>query len=101
MKVTDIISRKKQGQDCTEAESAEIKGWLRDTIIQPETGDQQIVEDIQQLFPQEYAEYFYEDINSIEYKGKKYRAPKVLLSGNHKKIAAWRQKHPLGGATAK
>ncbi|MEK7566890.1 MAG: tRNA (guanosine(37)-N1)-methyltransferase TrmD [Patescibacteria group bacterium] len=38
---------------------------------------------------------------TIIYKGKKYRAPKVLLSGNHKKIAAWRQKHPLGGATAK
>lgn len=29
---------------------------------------------------------------SIEYKGKKYRVPKVLLSGNHKKITAFRQK---------
>lgn len=29
----------------------------------------------------------------FEYKGKKYRAPKVLLSGNHKKIEVWRKKH--------
>lgn len=27
----------------------------------------------------------------IKYKNKKYLVPKVLLSGNHKKIAAWRQ----------
>ncbi len=29
----------------------------------------------------------------IEYKGKKYKVPKVLLSGDHKKIEAWREKH--------
>lgn len=29
----------------------------------------------------------------FKYKGKKYRVPKVLLSGNHKKIADWREKH--------
>ena len=27
----------------------------------------------------------------LEYKGKKYRVPKVLLSGNHKKIEEWRK----------
>lgn len=27
----------------------------------------------------------------IEYKGKKYRVPKVLLSGNHKKIEEWKK----------
>ncbi len=27
----------------------------------------------------------------LEYKGKKYRVPKVLLSGDHKKIEAWKQ----------
>jgi tRNA (guanine37-N1)-methyltransferase len=27
----------------------------------------------------------------LEYKGKKYKVPKVLLSGNHKNINAWRQ----------
>lgn len=29
----------------------------------------------------------------IEYKGKKYKVPKVLLSGDHKKIEAWKEKH--------
>ena len=29
----------------------------------------------------------------LEYKGKKYRVPKILLSGNHKKIEEWRNKH--------
>lgn len=29
----------------------------------------------------------------FEFKGKKYRVPKVLLSGNHKKIAEWRENH--------
>jgi len=29
----------------------------------------------------------------FEYKGKKYRVPKVLLSGNHKKIEEWKLKH--------
>lgn len=29
----------------------------------------------------------------FEYKGKKFRVPKVLLSGNHKKIKQWREKH--------
>jgi len=27
------------------------------------------------------------------FKGKRYKVPKVLLSGDHKKIAAWREKH--------
>jgi tRNA (guanine37-N1)-methyltransferase len=31
--------------------------------------------------------------NVLIYRGKKYRVPKVLLSGNHKKIAEWREKH--------
>jgi tRNA (guanine37-N1)-methyltransferase len=29
----------------------------------------------------------------FEFKGKKYRVPKILLSGNHKKIEEWREKH--------
>ena len=29
----------------------------------------------------------------FEYKGKKYRVPKELLSGDHKKIGEWRRKH--------
>lgn len=30
---------------------------------------------------------------TFKYKGKKYGVPKVLLSGNHKEIEAWRKKH--------
>lgn len=29
----------------------------------------------------------------LEWKGKKYRVPKVLLSGNHKSIEEWKEKH--------
>ena len=29
----------------------------------------------------------------LEYKGKKYRAPKILLSGHQKKIEEWKRKH--------
>lgn len=29
----------------------------------------------------------------LEWKGKKHRVPKVLLSGNHKDIEAWKEKH--------
>lgn len=45
-----IIERKKLGQDCTEEESAEIKGYLRE--------EKPLVADIQYWFPQEYGEYF-------------------------------------------
>lgn len=30
---------------------------------------------------------------ALRYRGKKYTVPKILLSGNHKKIAEWRKKH--------
>jgi tRNA (guanine37-N1)-methyltransferase len=29
----------------------------------------------------------------LQYRGKKYRVPKVLLSGDHKKIESWRAKN--------
>ena len=38
----------------------------------------------------EYPHYTRPEV--LEYKGKKYRVPKILLSGDHKKIAEWRQK---------
>ena len=37
----------------------------------------------------EYPHYTRPEV--LEYKGKKYRVPKVLLSGNHEKIAEWRK----------
>jgi ribosomal protein S19 len=61
MKIKEIIERKKQGIDCTEEESAEVKGWLRDTIILPKTDNFQILEDIQIHFPIEYGEFLDEN----------------------------------------
>lgn len=55
--IYEIIARKKQGIDCTEEESAEIKGWLKETLIQIGTRDIQAQEDIQMYFPIEYGEY--------------------------------------------
>jgi tRNA (guanine37-N1)-methyltransferase len=39
----------------------------------------------------EYPQYTRPEV--LVYKGKKYRVPKILLSGNHKKIEEWRKKH--------
>ena len=52
--INNIIERKKQGIDCTEEESAEIKGWLRELKL-PE--EQTHVATIQLLFPIEYGEF--------------------------------------------
>lgn len=38
----------------------------------------------------EYPHYTRPEV--LEYKGKKYKVPKILLSGNHKKISEWRMK---------
>lgn len=39
---------------------------------------------------------FYTRPEVLEHKGKKYRVPEVLLSGDHKKIDEWKQKGSLG-----
>jgi hypothetical protein len=49
-----IIERKKKGIDCTEEESAEIKGWLRELKLPFE---QPTIAEVQLLFPQEYGEF--------------------------------------------
>ena len=59
--VSEIVEDKKKGIDCTEDESAQIKGFLRDHIVQVETGDVQLIEDIQQFFPIEYGEHLDEE----------------------------------------
>ena len=51
--VHKIIERKKKGIDCTEDESAEIKGFLREAKLPFE----QAVHDIMKLFPLEYSEF--------------------------------------------
>lgn len=43
----------------------------------------------------EYPHYTRPEV--IEYKGRKYRVPSVLLSGNHKDIDAWRKVHTKKG----
>lgn len=53
-RIYEIIERKKQGIDCTEAESAEIKSWLRELKLPFE---QPTVSDIQYYFTQEYSEF--------------------------------------------
>jgi hypothetical protein len=55
-KIKEIIERKKNGVDCTEEESAELKGFLKEFIPLPNSGDIQMIEDIQLLFPLEYGE---------------------------------------------
>jgi hypothetical protein len=56
--IRGIIKRKKAGIDCTEAESAEIKGYLREFKM---VGEQKVVAEIQLLFPQEYGEHLDEE----------------------------------------
>lgn len=56
----EIIKRKLEGTDCTEAESAEIKGFLREVnqrAWQHWTDEElQLVDSIELLFPIEYSE---------------------------------------------
>jgi len=52
-----IIERKKAGTDCTEAESAEVKGWLRDVKI---PFPQPTFNELRELFPIEYNEFLEE-----------------------------------------
>lgn len=54
--IEEILNRKRQGIDCTEAESAEIKGFVKEHTVQIGNGDVQLIEEIQDLFPQEYGE---------------------------------------------
>jgi hypothetical protein len=52
--IYEIIERKKQGVDCTEAESATIKTWLKELKLpfeQPTMGD------VMELFSEEYGEF--------------------------------------------
>lgn len=66
--------------DVINGSSLEDESFLRKTISQEaETGKL------------EYPHYTRPEV--LKYKNKKYRVPKVLLSGNHKKIEEWRKKH--------
>jgi hypothetical protein len=56
--ILQILLDKRNGEDCTEEDSAEIKGYLRELKL-PE--EQPLVAEIQELFPQEYGEYLTEE----------------------------------------
>lgn len=62
--VYKIVVRKKLGQDCSEAESAEIKMWLKSTHIRLGTYEVKLQEDIQILFPNEYGEALDESLQN-------------------------------------
>ena len=55
-KITEILERKINGIDCTEEESAEIKMFVKEHIIQIGNGDVQLIEQIQEFFPIEFGE---------------------------------------------
>lgn len=67
-KIISIIEKKKIGIDCTEEESAEIKGYLREYKF---PNEQCIVSEIQYLFPIEYGEWLDEDSPFAPNEGKR------------------------------
>jgi tRNA (guanine37-N1)-methyltransferase len=66
---------------CIDAITRQIKGVLND------------IESLEENRTASHEIYARPEV--YEYKGKKYRVPKVLLSGNHKLIEEWRGKHSL------
>lgn len=54
--VKQIIKKKKEGTACTEEDLAEVKRFVRDTIVMIGDGSVGIIEDIQLLFPDEFSE---------------------------------------------
>ena len=56
-KVLEILKRKKEGIDCTEDESAELKGYLRDSLKLFGINKDSVSIEIEQLFPLEYSEF--------------------------------------------
>ena len=59
--------------------------------LQDESFFRKVIKDEAETGELEYPHYTRPEI--FEYKGKKYRVPKVLLSGDHKKVEEWREKH--------
>ena len=59
--------------------------------LQDESFFRKVIKDEAETGELEYPHYPRPEI--FEYKGKKYRVPKVLLSGDHKKVEEWREKH--------
>src|SRR3989338_6505515 len=58
--------------------------------LQDESFFRKVIKEEVETWELEYPHYTRPEI--FEYKGKKYRVPKVLLSGDHKKVEEWRKK---------
>lgn len=56
--IKDIIKRKQKGVDCTESESAELKGFIRENLMAGNGNieSMDILDSISILFPLEYSE---------------------------------------------
>lgn len=54
--IQSILVRKMAGKDCTEQESAEIKQWVKSTLVRVGGWKIEVIEDIQKHFPLEYGE---------------------------------------------
>jgi len=65
VRMSDLLKAKKAGTDCTEDDSAYIKRWLNDTVINPTYNQSYVIEDIQECFPLEYDEAIDEIENSF------------------------------------
>ena len=63
--------------------------------LQDESFFRKVIKDEAETGELEYPHYTRPEI--FEYKGKKYRVPKVLLSGDHKKVEEWREKMRKAG----
>ena len=69
-----------------------IPGTIKFESLQEESHWDKVLKDEQKVDDEKTLEYpHYTRPEILEYKGKKYRAPKVLLSGNHIEIDKWRK----------
>jgi tRNA (guanine37-N1)-methyltransferase len=68
-----------------------IPGVIRLESLEEESHWNKLVKNETEKEALEYPHYTRPEV--LEYKKKKYRVPKVLLSGDHKKIAEWRRQH--------
>lgn len=54
--IHQLVAKREANNPVTELELLLIKDFIRDTIIQPGTGDVPLIEQIQELFPEQYSD---------------------------------------------
>lgn len=54
--IIDIITKKKNGESCSEEDNNKIIKFIKEQIIQVGNGDIDLIMDLQLLFPMEYSE---------------------------------------------